>query len=128
MATLVELDGVRPTIGAGTSVQDNAVIHCAHELPTVVGENMIVGRAAMLEGCVVEDGAVVGMGRDRLQRARLAAGSVLAAAPCSPSAVRSAPGCSRRVCRPSKRSRFFSGAGLERDRRRRISDVPPPLT
>ena len=118
MATLVELDGVRPklgvdvwlaptavligdvtvgdraniwfgavlrgdassiTIGAGTSVQDNAVVHCAKELPTVVGENVVVGHAAMLEGCVVEDGAVVGMGAIVLQRARLGAGSVLAA-------------------------------------------------
>ena len=48
-------DSARITIGAGTSVQDNAVIHCAHDLPTVVGENVVVGHAAMLEGCVVED-------------------------------------------------------------------------
>jgi carbonic anhydrase/acetyltransferase-like protein (isoleucine patch superfamily) len=72
-------DSARITIGAGTSVQDNAVIHCAHDLPTVVGENVIVGHAAMLEGCVVEDGALVGMGAVVLQRARLGAGSVLAA-------------------------------------------------
>src|SRR3954447_11538915 len=118
MATLLELDGVAPTVGAdvwlaptavligdvrvgdraniwfgavlrgdsshievgaGTSVQDNAVIHCAHDLPTVIGEDVIVGHAAMLEGCVVEDGAVVGMGAIVLQRARLGAGSMLAA-------------------------------------------------
>src|SRR3954470_5997878 len=118
MATIVELDGVRPTIGedvwlaptavligdvhigdranvwfgavlrgdssrieigAGTSVQDNAVIHCAHELPTIVGEGVVVGHSAMLEGCVVEDGAVIGMGAIVLQRARVGARSVLAA-------------------------------------------------
>lgn len=72
-------DSSRITIGAGTSVQDNAVIHCAHELPTVVGDDVIVGHAAMLEGCVVESGAVVGMGAVVLQRARLGAGSMLAA-------------------------------------------------
>jgi carbonic anhydrase/acetyltransferase-like protein (isoleucine patch superfamily) len=72
-------DSARITIGAGTSVQDNAVIHCAHELPTVLGENVIVGHAAILEGCVVEDGALVGMGAIVLQRARLGARSVLAA-------------------------------------------------
>jgi carbonic anhydrase/acetyltransferase-like protein (isoleucine patch superfamily) len=72
-------DSARITIGAGTSVQDNAVIHCAHDLPTVVGENVIVGHAALLEGCVVEDGALVGMGSIVLQRARLGARSVLAA-------------------------------------------------
>jgi carbonic anhydrase/acetyltransferase-like protein (isoleucine patch superfamily) len=72
-------DSSRITIGAGTSVQDNAVIHCAHDLPTVIGEDVIVGHAAMLEGCVIEDGALVGMGAIVLQRARLGAGSMLAA-------------------------------------------------
>src|SRR3954451_20971191 len=67
------------TIGAGSSVQDNAVIHCAEDLPTIVGEGVIVGHAAMLEGCEIEDGAVVGMGAIVLQRARLGAGSMLAA-------------------------------------------------
>ena len=72
-------DSSRISIGAGTSVQDNAVIHCAHDLPTVVGENVVVGHGALLEGCVIEDGAVVGMGAIVLQRARLGAGSMLAA-------------------------------------------------
>ena len=72
-------DSSRITIGAGASVQDNAVIHCAHDLPTVIGEDVIVGHAAMLEGCVIEDGALVGMGAIVLQRARLGAGSMLAA-------------------------------------------------
>lgn len=72
-------DSSRITVGAGTSVQDNAVIHCAHDLPTVIGEDVIVGHAAMLEGCVIEDGALVGMGAIVLQRARLGAGSMLAA-------------------------------------------------
>jgi len=72
-------DSSRITIGAGTAVQDNAVIHCADDLPTVVGEDVVVGHAAMLEGCVIEDGALVGMGAIVLQRARLGAGSLLAA-------------------------------------------------
>jgi carbonic anhydrase/acetyltransferase-like protein (isoleucine patch superfamily) len=66
-------------IGAGTSVQDNAVVHCAEDLPTVVGENVIIGHSALLEGCVIEDGAVVGMGAIALQRSRLGARAMLAA-------------------------------------------------
>ena len=38
-----------------------------------------VGHSAQLEGCVVEQGAVVGMGATMLQRSRLGAGSMLAA-------------------------------------------------
>jgi carbonic anhydrase/acetyltransferase-like protein (isoleucine patch superfamily) len=66
-------------IGEECSIQDNSVLHCAEDLPTVVGRRVTVGHGAMLEGCVVEDGALIGMGAIVLQRARLGAGSVLAA-------------------------------------------------
>lgn len=66
-------------VGAGSNVQDNTVIHCAEGLPTVIGENVTIGHQALLEGCVVEDGAVVGMGSILLQRSRLGAGAMLAA-------------------------------------------------
>ena len=67
------------SIGRGSNVQDNVVIHCADDLPTVVGENVTVGHQACLEGCVVEDGALVGTRAVMLQRSRLGAGSMLAA-------------------------------------------------
>ena len=66
-------------IGAGSSVQDNAVVHCAAGLPTVVGRNVTIGHGALLEGCVIEDGAVIGMGAIVLQRARVGRGSMVAA-------------------------------------------------
>jgi carbonic anhydrase/acetyltransferase-like protein (isoleucine patch superfamily) len=66
-------------IGEGANVQDNAVIHCAENLPTVLEKNSSVGHSAQLEGCVVEQGAVVGMGATMLQRSRLGKGSMLAA-------------------------------------------------
>ena len=66
-------------IGAGSSVQDNAVVHCAAGLPTVVGRNVTIGHGALLEGCTIEDGAVIGMGAIVLQRARVGSGSMVAA-------------------------------------------------
>ena len=66
-------------IGAGSSVQDNVVVHCAAGLPTVVGRNVTIGHGALLEGCVIEDGAVIGMGAVVLQRARVGSGSMVAA-------------------------------------------------
>jgi carbonic anhydrase/acetyltransferase-like protein (isoleucine patch superfamily) len=66
-------------VGDGANVQDNAVIHCARDLPTVIEHDASVGHSAQLEGCVVETGAVVGMGATMLQRSRLGAGSMLAA-------------------------------------------------
>ena len=67
------------TVGEGANIQDNAVIHCAEDLPTVIEKNASVGHSAQLEGCVVEEGALVGMGATMLQRSRLGAGSMLAA-------------------------------------------------
>ena len=66
-------------VGEGANIQDNAVIHCAENLPTVIERNASVGHSAQLEGCVVEQGALVGMGATMLQRSRLGAGSMLAA-------------------------------------------------
>jgi carbonic anhydrase/acetyltransferase-like protein (isoleucine patch superfamily) len=66
-------------VGEGTSVQDNAVIHCAPGLPTRVGRDVIVGHGALLEGCVIGDGAVLGMGCIILQRARVGEGAMVAA-------------------------------------------------
>ena len=66
-------------VGEGANVQDNVVIHCAEGLPTVIEREATIGHSAQLEGCVVESGALVGMGATMLQRSRLGAGSMLAA-------------------------------------------------
>ncbi len=66
-------------VGEGANIQDNVVVHCARDLPTLIERNASVGHSALLEGCVVEQGALVGMGATMLQRSRLGAGSMLAA-------------------------------------------------
>src|SRR6476661_6428162 len=72
-------DEAQIKVGEGANIQDNAVLHCARNLPTVIEDDASVGHSAQLEGCVVERGAVVGMGATMLQRSRLGAGSLLAA-------------------------------------------------
>jgi carbonic anhydrase/acetyltransferase-like protein (isoleucine patch superfamily) len=72
-------DEAQIKVGAGANIQDNAVVHCSKNLPTLIEENASVGHSALLEGCVVEQGAVVGMGATMLQRSRLGRGSLLAA-------------------------------------------------
>jgi carbonic anhydrase/acetyltransferase-like protein (isoleucine patch superfamily) len=76
---VLRADFDRITIGEGSCVQDNAVIHTAEGLPTTVGANVTIGHAAMLEGCIVEDGALVAMGAIVLQRARVGHGALVAA-------------------------------------------------
>ena len=66
-------------IGARTSVQDNAVLHCTNHLPTIVGEDVTLGHLCHLEGCTVEDLALVGVGAVVLHEAVIGRGSIVGA-------------------------------------------------
>ncbi len=69
----------RIVIGRGTNVQDGTVIHATGRLSTVVGEDVVIGHGVRLEGCVVEDAALIGMGSVVLHEVRVGAGAVIAA-------------------------------------------------
>src|SRR5262249_37651435 len=56
-------------IGAKTSIQDGSVIHCVPLLPTIVGNECVIGHMVHLEGCTIEDHALVGNGSIVLHRA-----------------------------------------------------------
>lgn len=73
----------RIVVGAGSCIQDNAVVHSTEAQPTLIGPNVAVGHLAALEGCTVEEGALVGTGSIIMRVARIghhamvAAGSVV---------------------------------------------------
>jgi carbonic anhydrase/acetyltransferase-like protein (isoleucine patch superfamily) len=67
-------------VGARTSVQDGTVVHCTAREDTIIGADCVVGHNAHLEGCVVEDGCLIGSGSVVLNRALVGAGSIVAAA------------------------------------------------
>jgi carbonic anhydrase/acetyltransferase-like protein (isoleucine patch superfamily) len=56
-------------VGARTSVQDGTVVHATAELDTVIGARCVIGHIVHLEGCVIEDDALVGNGSVVLHRA-----------------------------------------------------------
>jgi carbonic anhydrase/acetyltransferase-like protein (isoleucine patch superfamily) len=66
-------------VGPGTSVQDNAVIHVGVDWPTTIGANVTIGHGAVLEGCTIGDGAIVGMNATVLPRAVVGSEAVVAA-------------------------------------------------
>ncbi len=50
-------------IGRGTNVQDGTVLHVTHErYPLSFGEGVVIGHSAVVHGCTVEDGALIGIG------------------------------------------------------------------
>jgi carbonic anhydrase/acetyltransferase-like protein (isoleucine patch superfamily) len=67
------------TIGPGSNVQDNVSCHVDAGFPLTVGRDVSVGHNAVLHGCTVEDGALVGMGAIVLNGAVIGAGSLVAA-------------------------------------------------
>ena len=49
------------TIGARTNIQDGAVLHADPGSPLTLGSNVSVGHKAMLHGCTVGDGSLIGI-------------------------------------------------------------------
>jgi carbonic anhydrase/acetyltransferase-like protein (isoleucine patch superfamily) len=72
-------DVERITIGARSNVQDGAVIHADPGVPTIVGEDCVIGHRAVVHGTILENGVLVGMGAILLNRVRVGAGSIVGA-------------------------------------------------
>ncbi len=72
-------DGGSITVGAGSNVQDGTVVHADPGFPAVIGDGVVVGHGAVVHGCTVEDGSLIGMGSRVLNGARIGAGSLVAA-------------------------------------------------
>ena len=66
-------------VGAGSSVQDNCVVHVGDWRPTVIGEQVTVGHGAKFESCEIGDRTVVGMNAIILQDARVGVECVIGA-------------------------------------------------
>lgn len=59
------------TIGEGSNVQDNSVLHTDPGAPLTIGTDVTVGHLVMLHGCTIGDGTLVGIGSVILNRARI---------------------------------------------------------
>jgi carbonic anhydrase/acetyltransferase-like protein (isoleucine patch superfamily) len=55
-------------IGRGSNVQEASVLHADPGIPLTIGNNVSVGHKAMLHGCTVGDGSLIGMGAIVLNR------------------------------------------------------------
>ena len=77
--SVVRGDNDLVTIGDGTNIQDSAVLHVDEGVPLTLGANSSVGHLAMLHGCTVEDGALVGIGAVVLNHAVIGRGSLVGA-------------------------------------------------
>jgi carbonic anhydrase/acetyltransferase-like protein (isoleucine patch superfamily) len=67
-------------IGARTNIQDGTIIHVDDVSPTVIGDDVTVGHAAIIHGCTLKDRAFVGMGSTVLDAAVIEEEGMLGAA------------------------------------------------
>lgn len=72
-------DSERIEIGDNTNIQDGTVVHADPGFPCVVGNNVTVGHNAMLHGCTVGDGSLVGINAVVLNGAVIGKGCLIGA-------------------------------------------------
>jgi len=66
-------------IGRNSNVQEGSVLHVDPGTPLVIGENVTIGHQAMLHGCSIADGSLIGMQAIILNRARIGRNCLIAA-------------------------------------------------
>lgn len=66
-------------IGAGSNIQDGAVCHTDPGFPLDIGDEVTVGHGAILHGCTIGGGSLIGMGAVVLNGARIGRGCLIGA-------------------------------------------------
>jgi carbonic anhydrase/acetyltransferase-like protein (isoleucine patch superfamily) len=71
-------DSAAITIGARSNVQDNVSVHVDSAHPVIVGEDVSIGHNAVVHGCTIGDGSLIGMGSVILSGAEIGAHCLIA--------------------------------------------------
>ena len=66
-------------VGEGSNIQDGCVVHVDHGCPVRIGRNVTVGHGAIVHGCTIGDGTLVGMGAIILNGAVIGEGCIVGA-------------------------------------------------
>ena len=76
---VVRADNDPMAIGDRTNIQEGAMLHSDAGSPLTIGADVTVGHHAILHGCTVGDGSLIGMGATVLNRARIGRFSIVGA-------------------------------------------------
>jgi len=66
---VIRADNEPIVVGARSNVQDGSVLHADEGIPLVIGAEVTVGHQAMLHGCTIGDGSLIGIKAVILNRA-----------------------------------------------------------
>ena len=111
-------DNERITVGMGSNIQENCVLHTDMGYPLTIGENCTIGHKAILHGCSIGTATLIGMGAIILNGANIGAGCLIGAGALITegkdipdfSLVMGAPGRIIRTLDPAARARLVASA------------------
>lgn len=121
-------------VGRGTNIQENTVCHTDMGYPLVIGPDCTIGHKAMLHGCTIGAGTLIGMGATILNGAKIGAGCLIGAGALvtegkeipDGALVMGAPGKVVRMLDEAARARLLaSAAGYRENARRFITGLRP---
>jgi len=72
-------DNERIALGARVNVQEGATLHTDMGFPLTIGDDCTIGHGAILHGCAIGEGSLVGMGAVILNGAKIGRGSLVGA-------------------------------------------------
>ncbi len=72
-------DTDRITVGDGCNIQEGAVLHCDIGYPVHIGSDCVIGHGAIVHGCEVGDGTLIGMGAILLSGCKVGKGCIIGA-------------------------------------------------
>lgn len=119
----------------GSNVQENCVLHTDMGYPLVIGPDCTIGHKAMLHGCIIGEGTLIGMGATILNGAKIGRGCLIGAGALvtegkeipDGSLVMGAPGRVVRELDAAARERLLLSASGYRANARRFRDGLQPV-
>jgi carbonic anhydrase/acetyltransferase-like protein (isoleucine patch superfamily) len=76
---LLRGDNDKIILGDESNIQDNVVLHTDPGIPLVIGDRVTVGHLAMLHGCTIGNGSLIGIGSVVLNQAKIGCNCLIAA-------------------------------------------------
>ncbi|MCV2865689.1 gamma carbonic anhydrase family protein [Albidovulum sediminicola] len=119
-------------VGRGTNIQENTVCHTDMGYPMVIGPDCTIGHKAMLHGCTIGAGSLIGMGATILNGAKIGSGCLIGAGALvtegkeipDGSLVMGAPGKVVRMLDDAARARLLASAeGYRRNAKRFLAGL-----
>lgn len=100
-------------VGPGSNVQEGCVLHTDIGYPLVIGANCTIGHKAILHGCTIGAGSLIGMGAIVLNGARIGRGCLIGAGALVTEG-KEIPDGALIMGAPGKVVRLLDEAGIER--------------